>query len=97
MIDNTDDSTITGAGSTGLNINGDNALVIGEGDQTISDGATGTRIDGDHARIANTGDIAIDGAGSVAVIINGDNSSLTQAGSAGHRRRDGHHHLRYWK
>ncbi|MGT9190242.1 autotransporter domain-containing protein, partial [Salmonella enterica] len=54
--------------------------VINEGNQTISGGAVGTRIDGDDAHTTNTGDIAVDGAGSAAVIINGDNGSLTQAG-----------------
>ncbi|EIE9759861.1 autotransporter adhesin BigA [Salmonella enterica] len=74
------DTTVSGTGSTALYIDGDNALIINEGNQTISGGAIGTRIDGDDARIANTGDIAVDGAGSAAAIINGDNSSLTQAG-----------------
>ncbi|MDI5424848.1 hypothetical protein MJM99_32620, partial [Salmonella enterica subsp. enterica serovar Kentucky] len=43
-------------------VDGDNALVINEGNQTISGGAVGTRIDGDDAHITNTGDIAVDGA-----------------------------------
>ncbi|KSB86150.1 hypothetical protein LFZ31_21135, partial [Salmonella enterica subsp. enterica serovar Newport str. S09097] len=94
VIDNAGSTTVSGADATALYIEGDNALVINEGNQTISGGAVGTRIDGDDAHTTNTGDIAVDGAGSAAVIINGDNGSLDPGGrSAGHRRRDGHHHL----
>ncbi|MGS8773511.1 hypothetical protein ACQWCY_24435, partial [Salmonella enterica subsp. enterica serovar Infantis] len=75
---NAGSNTVSGADATALYIEGDNALVINEGNQTISGGAVGTRIDGDDAHTTNPGDIAVDGAGSAAVIINGDNGSLTQ-------------------
>ena len=79
-IDNTGDSTVTGAGQPGCTSREIKALVIGEGDQTIAQGATGTVIAGDNSRIANTGDITVDGAGSIAAVIDGNDNSLTQAG-----------------
>ncbi|EHC31803.1 putative surface-exposed virulence protein [Salmonella enterica subsp. enterica serovar Alachua str. R6-377] len=42
VIDNAGSTTVSGADATALYIEGDNALVINEGNQTISGGAVGS-------------------------------------------------------
>ncbi|WP_139382262.1 hypothetical protein, partial [Salmonella enterica] len=55
IIDNTGTSTISGEGSTGLIILGDNTRLINDGELEVSDGATGAKIVGDGAIVDNTG------------------------------------------
>ncbi|EAQ4575266.1 autotransporter adhesin BigA, partial [Salmonella enterica] len=80
-IKNTGTSDISGAGSTGTVINGNNARVNNDGDMTITDGGTGGHITGDNVVIDNAGSTTVSGADSTALYIDGDNALVINEGN----------------
>ncbi|MGL0119996.1 hypothetical protein O6115_14535, partial [Salmonella enterica subsp. enterica] len=69
VIDNAGSTTVSGADATALYIEGDNALVINEGNQTISGGAVG---DQQIARQGQAAVVAVDNHGGRARAIHRD-------------------------
>ncbi len=71
-MNNNGNTTVDGKDSTGTEINGDKAIVNNDGDSTILDGGTGTRITGDDATANNSGNTTVDGQGSTGTEIAGN-------------------------
>ncbi|EMB5069878.1 autotransporter adhesin BigA [Salmonella enterica] len=80
-IKNTGTSNISGAGSTGTVIDGNNARVNNDGDMTITDGGTGGHITGDNVVIDNAGSTTVSGADATALYIEGDNALVINEGN----------------
>ncbi|HFY2690092.1 TPA: autotransporter adhesin BigA [Salmonella enterica subsp. enterica serovar Typhimurium] len=80
-IKNTGTSDISGAGSTGTVIDGNNARVNNDGDMTITDGGTGGHITGDNVVIDNAGSTTVSGADATALYIEGDNALVINEGN----------------
>ncbi len=79
-VANTGTSNISGQGSTGSIVNGDNSHVINDGELYVADGATGAKITGDDVLIDNKGDTTASGAGSTGLYIDGDNATINSEG-----------------
>ncbi|EHZ2311129.1 autotransporter adhesin BigA [Salmonella enterica] len=75
------DIAVSGAGSTGTVIDGNNARVNNDGDMTITDGGTGGHITGDNVVIDNAGSTTVSGADATALYIEGDNALVINEGN----------------
>nr|WP_251004704.1 EntS/YbdA MFS transporter [Escherichia coli] len=80
MVINNGNTTVDGKVSAGTGINGDKAIVNNDGDSTILDGGTGTRITGCDATSINGGNTTVDGQGSTGTEIAGNNAVVNQDG-----------------
>ncbi|HGB9445647.1 TPA: autotransporter domain-containing protein, partial [Escherichia coli] len=79
-VDNKGGMTVTDPDSIGIQIDGDKAVVNNDGDSAISNGGTGTQINGDEATVNNNGNTTVDGQGSTGTEIAGNNAVVNQDG-----------------
>ncbi|WP_436409136.1 hypothetical protein, partial [Escherichia coli] len=61
-------------------IDGDKAIVNNDGDNAISNGGTGTQINGDEATVNNNGNTTVDGKDATGTEIAGNNAVVNQDG-----------------
>ena len=81
-LDNKGGMTVADADSIGIQIDGDKAVVNNDGDNAISNGGTGTQVNGDEATVNNNGNTTVDGKDSTGTEINGDKAIVNNDGDS---------------
>ncbi|HHU7861348.1 TPA: autotransporter domain-containing protein [Escherichia coli] len=81
-MDNKGGMTVADADSIGIQIDGDKAVVNNDGDNAISNGGTGTQVNGDEATVNNNGSTTVDGKDSTGTEINGDKAIVNNDGDS---------------
>ncbi|WP_222186493.1 hypothetical protein, partial [Citrobacter braakii] len=82
-INNGGKNTADGEGSTGTDVTGDGNDINNTGDNSGTNGGTGTSVDGDGNTVDNGGNNTADGAGSTGTDVTGDGNDINNTGDNG--------------
>lgn len=75
------DTAVSGSGSVGTSVVGDNITISNDSSMSVSDGAIGVSVSGDNVVVNNTGDSVASGAASIGTAIIGNSAQVNQVGS----------------